>query len=123
MVFNDVEPDAFTSLLKLYNIHYLAVSSVYLHHSALHLDNLKHISSVDDIQFFQVEPDEYTYSYFDFVRIPGYIDGNLKTIREPVIESLQLYTNDLLLYLNPRKSSRIRTSSKLNVQVGEQGLK
>lgn len=58
-----------------------------------------------------------TASYFDIVHIPGYIDGNLKNVRETVQKTLSLYHVNSLLYLNPRQESQIRKEGIINAQV------
>ena len=117
MTFNDLNPDAFNNLLHLYNVHYLAVATIFIDHDFISRGKWRHITTIDDIQLFEVNPADNNFGYTDFVRIPGYIDGNLKHIREPVLELLDLYSKELLLYINPRRSSAVRQKSLLNIQV------
>jgi len=119
MVNNDMEAKKFLSLLRLYNIHYMAVSTDYLNNHVINIDQLKHIITVDDLQFYEIDSDDDPYGYFDFVRIPGLIDGDLYHINMPVLEALDIYPNEALLFVNPRGSNPIRKKALIDIQVYE----
>ena len=118
--------DELMSLFHLYNIQYLVLSKSRLRHhvSSLYMEdqaNFKVLAEAEDVVFLEILHNQQQHrssSYFDIVRIPGYIDGNLNTVRETVQNTLALYRVNSLLYLNPRQGSQIRKEGMLNVQVG-----
>ena len=50
-------------------------------------------------------------------KMKGYVDGNMKNLHQAVVQSLDLYSRNVLLYLNPRRSSVIRKQSIIEIQV------
>ena len=104
-------------MLQLYNIQYLAISTHYLENEAPFNSHFKRLASHEDITFLQVDNFAHKSSYFEIVHLPGFVDGNLRNVRETVLETLHLYSVNSLLYLNPRQESDVRCQGALNIQV------
>lgn len=105
------------TLLELYNVRYIVISAVFFHRISLNIPNLQHIQTVNGIQLYKIDPEKNPYSYFNFVRLPGFIDGDLNNIRETMVEILDLYSQNVLFYLNPSRSDHVRENGLVNVQV------
>lgn len=128
---NGVHMHQILNLLSLYNIRYLMCSKHYssdgdgqLFHT--NPANFKVLAETKDVMFVEIinngsvdRPlkNPQLSSYFDIVRIPGFVDGNLNNVRETVQKTIALYKVNSLLYLNPRQGSQIRKEGMLNVQV------
>ena len=107
--FNEIHPKEFLNLLELYNIHYVAFSELFIDHDFIEECQLQEIASFQETVVYSVHSDdEAQYGYFDFVRTPGYVDGNLRILRSSVQDSLEMYQSNALLALNPRTSNPIR---------------
>lgn len=114
---NNISSQKLRNLLRLYNICYVAVSSAYMQSHLIDLTGFKHIFTVNDIHFYEVHGNKNHYGYFDVIRIPGYIDGDLQNLRKTILDTLHIYDNKILFALNPRRGSNVRNGSSLNVQV------
>lgn len=109
----EVLQDEFVNLLSLFNVQFLVSSAVAMDALGFDRNIFRHIKSIYDIQFYQVDPDNFNYGYFDVVRIPGYVSGDLKEIRPAVSDSLTLFSREIALYLNPSADSEIRKQNKI----------
>eukprot|EP00794_Sanderia_malayensis_P011056 gene11056-12223_t len=99
--FNPEKSQFFAAMLRLYNIHYLMTSSVELDAALAKACQLKHVTTIDDLALFEVLHEDFDYGYFDFVRIVGHVRGDLKQMRETVLKTLELYTVNSVLSINP----------------------
>jgi len=90
----------FPDLLRLYNIRFLATSRIEVPEHFLEACQLSYLTSVGDIEVY-VRALQEKYGYFEFVHVPGAVVGDLKGMREAVSRSTQLFSNRILLAVNP----------------------
>lgn len=90
----------FPDLLRLYNIRFLATSRIEVPEHFLEACQLSYLTSVGDIEVY-VRALQEKYGYFEFVHLPGAVVGDLKGMREAVSRSTQLFSNRILLAVNP----------------------
>ena len=114
---NNINSRKLRNLLRLYNICYVAVSSAYMKSHLVDLTGFKHIVTVNDIHFYEVHGNKNHYGYFDVIRVPGHIDGDLQNLRKTILDTLDTYDSKMLFALNPRRGSKVRDGSSLNAQV------
>ncbi|XP_047130564.1 uncharacterized protein LOC101237644 isoform X2 [Hydra vulgaris] len=117
MVAQNSVAEKFENFLRLYNIKYVAGYSSFIEKNFNHIADLEHVIKYDDFEILKVYEDEEKYGFFSFVHLPGYVDGNKKNLHQAVVQSLDLYSQNLLLYLNPRRNSAIRKQNVLVIQT------
>ena len=106
----------FVNALRLYNIHFLVTSDMRLREPFAKACQLKQLKKINDLIFYEVLHQDNDYGYFDFVRIPGHIRGDLKLIRQPVLDALELYQVNNLLLINPHEGTRATDSVIVDVK-------
>ena len=105
--FNPDKTPLFVNTLRLYNVHFLVTADTKLDDYFTTACQLKLITKIDDLVFYEVLHEENDYGYFDFIRIPGHIRGDLKLIRQAALTALELYKVNSLLMINPTDDARI----------------
>ena len=102
--FNPDRTDIFVNTLRLYNVHYVVTSSTKLDAAFTNACKMKEIAKIDDLVFYEVLHEDPDYGYFEFIRIPGRIRGELKLIRQAVLKLIELFNVNSLLIVNPHES-------------------
>ena len=114
--FNPDKIPFFVNTLRLYNVHYLVTADVKLDESFSKACQLKYLKKIADLIFYEVLHQDNDYGYFDFVRIPGYIKGDLKLIRQAVLNALELYRVNSLLLINPTEDTGFNKNVVVDVK-------
>ena len=100
--FDPTRAEQFKALMRLYNVHYLMSSGIDLDETFMKECQIENIKRIHDLDFHTMLSEMNDYGYFDFVNIPGYIEGDLKAMRETVLQTLDMYTANRLLLINPK---------------------
>lgn len=103
--FNPEKLILFVNTLRLYNVHFLVTSAMQLDETFSRLCQLKRLQRIDDLIFYEVLHEDNDYGYFDFVKIAGHVQGDLKLIRHAVLSALELYNVNSLLLINPKEAA------------------
>ncbi|XP_065056049.1 uncharacterized protein LOC135684418 isoform X2 [Rhopilema esculentum] len=114
--FNPDRMQIFANTLRLYNVHFIATSDIQLDEAFVKACQLKQIAKVEDLIFYEVLHEENDYGYFDFVRLPGYISGDLKLIRQVVLRVSELYNVNSLLLINPKRTIAVNDNVVADVE-------
>ena len=114
--FNPDKIQLFVNTLRLYNVHFLVTSAIKLDESFSRACQLKFISRIDDLIFYEVLHEDNDYGYFDFVRIAGHVRGDLKLIRQAVLRSLEFYNVNSLLLINPTEGAGFNDNVVVDVR-------
>ena len=114
--FNPDRMQLFANTLRLYNVHFIATSDIQLDEAFVKACQLKQIAKIEDLIFYEALHEENDYGYFDFVRLPGYISGDLKLIRQVVLRMSELYNVNSLLLINPKRSMAVNDNIVADVE-------
>lgn len=95
----------FPDLMRLFNIRYVFANTLGITAEFIQKCSLVELMKLDnDTKIFMRSPDQ-VYGYFEFVFVPGMIQGNLKDIRGAVTSLTQIYQVNAVLAINPKTTS------------------
>ncbi|XP_048588523.1 uncharacterized protein LOC116617869 isoform X2 [Nematostella vectensis] len=102
-----VRPDLSTTpwfphLMQLYNIRYVMAKTNLISKDFLDKCDLRRLSQLHNGSSVFVRSPNVGYGFLEFVRVSGYVSGDLKGMRQTVLSITQIYQNKQLLTINPK---------------------
>jgi hypothetical protein len=91
----------FPDLMRLFNIRYIFSKTLAITTEFLQKCNLIELMKLDNETHIFIRSPDQVYGYFEFVNVPGMVQGNLKAIREAVRSLTQIYQVSAVLAINP----------------------